>query len=91
MKEKKIPFDFINLPQKKGTCSECGTKHYKYAPHEMESIYYHVTFFRQNGRYPTWDDATAHCSDAMKKALIKRYKELGRKINIKKDWQAANA
>lgn len=72
--------DFLNgmilLPPAPGTCPECGVQHDPGLPHNQQSLYYQYHFFQENGRWPTWSDAMAHCSDEMKsfwkKELSKR-------------------
>jgi len=59
-----------------GTCTECGIKHDHYLPHDRESLVYQYIFYDQHGRWPTWEDAMAHCTDKVKEywreALVKR-------------------
>lgn len=52
-------------------CHECGRIHPLDAPHDVDSKEYREFFFLLNGRYPTWDDAMAHCSDESK-ALVSK-------------------
>ena len=42
-------------------CQVCGREHEAHLPHDQRSLYYQMTFYAQNGRYPTWGDAMAHC------------------------------
>lgn len=49
-----------------GTCPECGVKHKPEEPHDRGSIAYQYSFYNKHGRWPTWADAVAHCSDEMK-------------------------
>lgn len=68
----------INLLGKtpKGTCPVRATKHEEHSPHNQQSLTYQYKFYDENGRFPTWEDAMAHCppeiKDAWKKALTKR-------------------
>lgn len=71
------------LPPKEGVCQECAVDHPPDLPHDQESLYYQYHFLAEYGRWPTWDDAMAHCSDEMKatwreelaKALARRERE----------------
>ena len=54
------------LPASPGTCPECATEHEPHLPHNRESLYYQYTFHAKNNKWPTWEDAMAHCSNEMK-------------------------
>ena len=54
------------LPPRLGACPLCAEKHDRKMPHNLNSLYYQMRFQQQNGRFPTWDDAMAHCSDMVK-------------------------
>lgn len=56
----------ILAPPKPGTCPECAVDHDPAYPHNRDSLYYQMRFYQKNGRFPTWGDAMAHCSDMMK-------------------------
>lgn len=68
------------LPPKSG-CPECGTDHPHDQPHNRDSMVYQYQFYGTHGRWPTWSDAMAHCSDEVKAAwrplLIQKIKEYG--------------
>ena len=70
------PDDFVLLPPKPGTCPVCAADHTPDLPHNRDSLFYQMRFYQRHGRFPTWADAMAHCSETMKafwKAeLIKR-------------------
>ena len=57
---------FTLLPAKPGTCQECAVDHDPSYPHNQQSLYYQYHFYAENQRWPTWEDAMAHCSDDMK-------------------------
>ena len=63
------------LPCAPDVCQECAVKHDPEMPHDPQSLYYQYKFYQQNGRWPTLEDAMAHCSvemqDAWKNALRK--------------------
>jgi hypothetical protein len=64
------------LPPPKDKCPICATKHDPSWPHNAQSMYYQYRFYGIRGRWPTWADAMAHCSDQMradwKGELLKR-------------------
>lgn len=51
------------IPPLPGTCRICATAHDCNTPHDISSLYYRVKFRRQNGRYPTAEDAAQHCTE----------------------------
>jgi hypothetical protein len=51
------------LPPPPGTCPACATVHEPYLPHNAQSMYYQYRFYGLRGRWPTWADAAAHCTD----------------------------
>lgn len=54
------------LPPKEGTCPVCAWDHPDHQPHNIESMYYQYRFYGVRGRWPTWADAMAHCSEEVK-------------------------
>lgn len=54
------------LPPAEGTCPICAIKHEPEFPHNQQSIYYQYRFYEARGRWPTWADAVAHCTEQMK-------------------------
>lgn len=67
MNVKEIDMDQVRiLPPKPGTCPECAVDHAPAMPHNRDSLFYQMRFYQQHGRFPTWADAMAHCSDAVK-------------------------
>lgn len=63
-----------------GTCQECAVKHGPEFPHDQQSLTYQYKFYDQHGRWPTWEDAMAHCSEEMKKLWTQAFEEMGIKI-----------
>ncbi|MFG0448353.1 hypothetical protein [Vibrio sp. YQ_11] len=61
--------DWSILPPAKGTCQECGVVHAPEAPHNKDSLIYQYTFAKNNGRWPTWADASAHCTEEVREML----------------------
>lgn len=68
---------FALLPPKPGTCATCATKHAAELPHNQQSLFYQYNFYGQTGRWPTWVDAMAHCSEPMKAEWIKALRVRG--------------
>ena len=60
-----------------GTCPECAVKHDPEQPHNRDSLTYQYKFFDQNGRWPTWKDAMAHCTPEMQEAWTKALEARG--------------
>lgn len=71
---------FDLLPAKKGTCPECATKHAPELPHNQQSLFYQYKFYNEHGRWPTWNDAMAHCADTVKELWTQTLKECGIEI-----------
>lgn len=65
------------LPAKEGTCEHCATAHEASLPHNQQSIFYQYTFYNLNGRWPTWEDAMAHCEPEMQEQWWKGLAEHG--------------
>lgn len=65
------------LPCRPDVCQECAVDHKPEEPHNKDSLYYQMTFKAKHGRYPTWNDAIAHCSDDLKYAIREFLEEKG--------------
>jgi hypothetical protein len=72
-----LPGGFNLMPCAPDVCQECAVKHEPGAPHNAQSLYYQYKFYGQHGRWPTWADAMAHCTDEVKQMTIKVLKEHG--------------
>lgn len=68
---------FKMLPCNPNVCQMCAVDHLPSQPHNQQSLYYQYSFYSDNGRWPTWNDAMAHCSDEVKQKWIKGLKEKG--------------
>lgn len=66
----------------KGTCQECATKHEPEQPHNQQSLTYQYKFYDQHGRWPTWADAMAHCTDEIKTFWIEELKKHGAEVTV---------
>lgn len=68
--------DMILAPPLAGSCPECATVHDPALPHNRQSLYYQYKFYQKHRRYPTWQDAMAHCTSEVRmlwiRALAKR-------------------
>jgi hypothetical protein len=65
------------MKTKPGVCLECAVDHSPESPHNQQSLAYQYDFYGKHGRWPTWKDAMAHCSDEMKELWIKALVEKG--------------
>lgn len=71
------------MPSPPGTCPICATKHDPDMPHNQQSLYYQMRFQIENGRWPTWGDAMAHCTDEVKRTWTSALAEHG--ITVKEE------
>ena len=60
-----------------GKCPICATAHDPKEPHDRDSLYYQYRFYRDNKRFPTWNDAMRHCGEAVRSAWKKRLARRG--------------
>lgn len=60
-----------------GTCPECAVAHEPEMPHNKDSLAYQYNFYDKNGRWPTWEDAMAHCPEEIKEAWRQALRERG--------------
>lgn len=51
------------LPPHPSKCQCCAVAHLPDQPHNAQSLHYQYWFYGQNGRWPTWADAMAHCPE----------------------------
>ena len=63
-----------------GTCPECAVRHEPYMPHNQQSLAYQYKFYDQHGRWPTWEDAMAHCSEKVKELWMQALRDRGIEI-----------
>lgn len=70
------------FPPAPGKCPICAADHPAEFPHNKDSLYYQMRFWQEHGRFPTWKDAAAHCSDEMKRAFMRGYAERGIVIDV---------
>lgn len=62
--------DMTLAPPLAGTCPECAVNHDPAMPHNAQSLYYQYKFRQKNGRWPTWNDAMAHCTGEVRALWI---------------------
>ncbi len=66
------------LPPKAGLCQTCATKHGEAEPHNAQSLYYQMAWaMEHDGEPPTWHDALAHCTPALKKVWLDGLRSMG--------------
>lgn len=68
------------FPLPEGICPQCGIFHEYHEPHQVNTVHYQVWFKRKHGRYPTAQDAVAHCSARTKLDWLKYLHESPSKI-----------
>lgn len=59
-----------------GKCPVCATEHEPELPHNLQSLAYQYRFYDEHGRWPTWDDAMAHCTDEVKALWMEALSEV---------------
>jgi len=69
------------LPPKPGVCQKCAVDHDEEMPHDQTSLYWKYWFYAQRGRWPTWSDAIADCTDEVKARWIEALKRHGIEVN----------
>lgn len=73
----------VLLPCAPGLCIECAVDHPKEYPHNQQSLYWQYYFFSKHQRWPTWEDAMAHCDLEMKTFWVKQLTERGIKVELR--------
>lgn len=58
------------LPAQPDRCPLCAHHHAPAEPHNRYSMFYQMKFYQEHGRWPTWADAMAHCSEEVKQRWI---------------------
>lgn len=64
-----------NVPP--GCCPVCAVEHEAEEPHDCQSLFYQYKFYAEHKRWPTWEDAMAHCSDEMKELWREELRKFG--------------
>ncbi|MBR1565146.1 MAG: hypothetical protein IJ649_00140 [Oscillospiraceae bacterium] len=65
-------------------CKLCAARHKPGMPHDRDSLYYQNKFWRRYKRFPTWNDAMAHCTEEVKAAFVKELANRGIYVEIEK-------
>ena len=73
----------------KGTCEMCAVAHDPGMPHNRDSLCYQYKFYDLHGRFPTWMDAMAHCTEEMQQMWIQALKERGVDLGEKAEKEGA--
>lgn len=74
----------ILLPPAPHLCQKCAVDHTPDLPHNQQSMFWQYWFYKDSGgRWPTWRDAMAHCTDEMKALWVKALEEKGVKIDAR--------
>lgn len=65
------------LPPHPDACQVCARRpaHPPDQPHDATTLYYQYKFWMDNGRWPTWKDAVAHCAPEVQReweSLLRR-------------------
>ncbi len=70
---------FNILPPSPDACQTCGQRptHSPDEPHNAHSLYYQYAFRGEHGRWPTWKDAIAHCTENVQKQWERELRTLG--------------
>lgn len=68
------------LPPAADKCQECARKHDPDQPHDAQSLFYQMHFQKMHDRWPTWNDAIAHCAPEVQRFWIEQLKKHGVKI-----------
>ena len=71
---------FAMLPPKPGACQECAVEHDPRTAHNQQSMYWQYHFYGLHGRWPTWKDAMAHCTEDVKAQWIEQLAKHGVKV-----------
>lgn len=71
----------ILLPPAPDKCQKCAVEHDDEMPHDQTSLHWQYWFYGQHGRWPTWNDALAHCIPEIKEQWIEGLKSRGIKMD----------
>jgi hypothetical protein len=68
---------WILMPAPPGACSQCAVDHEPDQPHNQGSLFYQYAFNAEHGRWPTWADAMAHCTERVQECWKQRLAQHG--------------
>ena len=71
--------NFQLIPPHADACPVCAHRpaHREDEPHNLQSLYYQYAFYGEHGRWPTWADAMAHCSEDIRRTWETLLRERG--------------
>lgn len=72
-----VPFEAWKVMPPSQGCPDCGRGHEEWMPHDLQMLVYQYQFRSQHGRWPTWHDAMAHCTEEVKRDWIEGLKHHG--------------
>jgi len=76
VKRETIQFGLVP-PSDPNVCQTCATDHPSEQPHNAQSLHYQYAFYGEHGRWPTWRDAVAHCTDDVRVGWERELRKLG--------------
>lgn len=74
---------------KPGQCIECGAYHAEDQPHNKDSLRYQYRFYDAHGRWASWLDAMAHCTEEVQSQWKAALKEAGVSIDEEPETAAS--
>ena len=69
------------LDEQAGFCQICRRAHRPDYAHHRDDPEYRRWFYQQNGRWPTWNDAMAHCHPDVQSGLRMWLKRAGQDLD----------
>lgn len=84
-------FQLFPFPEREGVCSECGIAHPEWAPHDRDTLQYQYRFFDEQGRWPSWEDAMAHCDEEVRAAWASELEARGIDVGERSDTTSFGA
>jgi hypothetical protein len=60
-------FKLLRGIPKEGQCPECAAMHPPESAHNQQSLHWQYYFYEKFNRWPTWEDAIAHCKPDIRK------------------------
>lgn len=74
--------DIVISAPGRGKCPVCATKHDPADPHDPNSLFYQIGFWKRNRRFPSWADAMEHCSPMTKLVWMDKLKKRGIRVDM---------
>lgn len=74
--------ELLMLPAGPDRCETCNWIHRPDLPHNRETVFYQMRFYYENGyRWPTWNDAAAHCTPEIRADWFAALAKVGIKVD----------